>query len=137
MFEQFVAGSLTLDKRIMFAPTAGHLVFLPPGNDRLVYRKFDLKDALDQTEQEYLLVLSNPPLRAKAGSAWEYKVATLAKNEPVKFKLEKAPEGMTLSPEGGLAWKVPGGIEGKARVVVAIADAKGNAMSHGFTIGFE
>jgi hypothetical protein len=55
----------------------------------------------------------------------------------VKFELEKSPEGMSLSPQGSLSWKVPGGIEGDAQVVVAITDNKSNVIRHSFIVKFE
>jgi hypothetical protein len=64
-------------------------------------------------------------------------MTTLAKHGPAKFELEKGPEGMSLSADGGLTWKVPAGIQGRAPVVVAITDSKANVIRHSFVIGFE
>jgi hypothetical protein len=135
--EEWIRSPLTLDKRIVFAPGSGYILFLPPSNDRVIRREFDLKDALEKTGQDYLLVLSNPPVRSKAGAKWDYQITSLAKHGPVKFELEKSPEGMSITPTGGLAWKVPGGIQGKAPVVVAITDSKSNVTRHSFTVVFE
>ena len=44
---------------------------------------------------------------------------------------------MTLSPSGVLSWKVPSGIEGKAKVVVAISDARSKEIRHKFEIAFD
>jgi hypothetical protein len=129
--------TLTLDRRIVFAPAADHIIFVPHSNDRLIHRKFDLKAALDRTGKDYLLVNSSPPLRAKAGVRWDYRIATLQKHGPVKLELEKAPEGMSLSPGGQLTWKIPGGVRGTAEVVVAIKDSKANVIRDRFTLAFE
>jgi hypothetical protein len=130
-------GLVTLDRRIVFAPAAGHIIFLPHSNDRLVHRKFDLKAVLDATEKDYLLAVTTPALRTKSGSKWSYQIETLQKHGPVEFKLEKAPEGMSLSPRGQLTWKIPSGIQGTAEVTVVISDSKANSISHSFTIAFE
>jgi hypothetical protein len=135
--EKKYEGSVTLDRRIVFAPAAGHVIFLPHTNDRLVHRKFDLKAVLDGTEKDYLLAVTTPQVRAKAGARWEYQVETLQNHGPVEFKLEQGPEGMALSPGGRLTWKIPGGIRGAAEVTVVITDRKANSVRHGFTITFE
>jgi hypothetical protein len=135
--EEWIRSSVTLDKRIVFAPAAGYILFLPPSNDRIIQRDFDLKDALEWTGKDYLLVLSNPPLRSKSGAKWDYQIRTLAKHGPVKFELETAPEGMSMSAAGDLTWKVPGGIQGKTHVVVAITDKKSSVIRHSFTVTFE
>jgi hypothetical protein len=137
MLDDWVKGPLTLDKRIVFAPAAGHLVFLPYSNDRLIQRKFDLKAALDRTGKDYLLVVSNPPLRARSGDRWNYRIETLQKHGPAEFKLEKAPEGMSMTAPGNLTWKIEGGIKGTAEVAAQITDRKGNVIRHSFTIAFE
>lgn len=135
--DDWLKGTLTLDKRITFAPAAGHLVFLPPASDRLIQRQFDLTAAFEKSGRDYLQVLSTPPVNAKAGAQWEYRLTTLAKHSPLKFQLEKSPEGMVLSPEGTLTWKIPGGIQGTAPVTVTITDSKAQVIRHTFTITFE
>jgi hypothetical protein len=137
MVEKVDKGSVTLDRRIVFVPAAGHLIFLPHSNDRLIHRKFDLKASLDRTGKDYLHVVSSPPLWSKAGARWNYRIATVQKHSPVVFKLEKAPEGMSLSPEGQMTWTVPNGIQGTAEVKVAITDSKSHVFRHSFTIAFE
>lgn len=137
MLEQWIQSTLTLDKRIVFVPAAGQLIFLSTTNNRLIQRRFDLKDALDKTGQDYLLVLSSPTLRLKAGAQWDYQVAPLAKHGPVTFQLDQSPEGMSISPAGALAWKVPGGIQGRAQVVITVMDSKANVIRHRFTLEFE
>jgi hypothetical protein len=76
-------------------------------------------------------------LRTKSGAKWAYQIGTLEKHGPVEFKLEKAPEGMSLSPRGELTWKIPSGIHGTAEVAVVITDSKSNSIRHAFTIAFE
>jgi len=128
---------LTLDCRICFAPGLDHLVFLPHANDKVVQRKFDLKATLDQSGEEYLMVVSVPPLRGKGGTAWEYQLKTVAKSGPVKYELPKAPEGMTVSAEGKITWTPPKGIIGRAPVEVKSTDAKGRVVRQVFEVNFE
>lgn len=135
--EEFIRGPLTLDKRVVFAPGSGYLLFLPPSNDRIVRREFDLQEAMEPTGADYLLVVSSPPTRAKAGGRWEYAMKTVARHGPVDYALESGPEGLTLDPEGRLAWQIPAHIRGEGDVVVMVTDAQGQEVRHRFTIAFD
>jgi hypothetical protein len=130
-------NSLTLDRRICFAPGLDHILFLPHSNDKIVQRKFDLKAALDQSGEEYLMVVSVPQLRAKCGTAWEYQLKTVAKSGPIKYELPKAPEGMTVSAEGKITWTPPKGVIGRAPVEVKGTDSKGKIVRQVFEVSFE
>jgi hypothetical protein len=130
-------NALSLDRRLCFAPGMDHIVFLPHSNDKIVQRKFDLKATLDASGEDYLMVVSVPRLRGKAGTAWDYQLKTVAKNGPVKYELPKAPEGMTVSAEGKLTWTPPKGIIGRAPVEVRGTDAKGKIVRQTFEISFD
>ncbi|MCI0704232.1 MAG: hypothetical protein L0241_24505 [Planctomycetia bacterium] len=128
---------LTLDRRICFAPGLDHILFLPHANDKIVQRKFDLKTTLDATGEDYLMLVSVPPLRAKGGVVWEYQLKTVAKSGPLKYELPKAPEGMTVSAEGKLTWTPPKGVIGRAPVEVKGIDTKGKVVRQVFEVSFE
>jgi hypothetical protein len=59
----------------------------------------------------------------------------LSKAGDVKYKLEFAPEGMTVSDAGLITWKVPAklGVEGE-KVVVLVSDKAGEQAYHSFTL---
>jgi hypothetical protein len=135
--EQWSLTPLTFDRRVLFAPGDGYLVFLPRSGKTLIRRPFLFKPFLDSTEKDYLLVKNRASLRVRTGQVWTYAIDVVARYEPVTFRLEKSPEGMTLSPKGVLNWRVPAGIEGRARVVVAISDTKANTIRHRFEIAFD
>lgn len=128
---------LSLDRRLCFAPGLDHIAFLPHTNDKIVQRKFDLKATLDASGEEYLMVVSVPALRAKAGTAWDYQLKTVAKSGPVKYELPKAPDGMTVSVDGKLTWTPPKGVIGRAPVEIRGTDAKGKTVRQVFDITFE
>jgi hypothetical protein len=128
---------LTLDRRICFVPGMDHILFLPHSNDRIVQRKFDLAATLRATGEEYLMVVSVPPVRTRGGAAWAYQLKTVAKHGPVKYELPKAPEGMAVSAEGKLTWTPPRGIIGRAPVEIKCTDAKGRITRQVFEISFE
>jgi hypothetical protein len=128
---------LTLDRRICFAPALDYILFVPHSNDRIVQRKFDLKKALDESGEDYLMLVSVPPTRGRAGAAWEYQLKTIAKNGPMKYELPKAPDGMAVSAEGKLTWTPPKGVIGRAPVEVKATDAKGKVVRQVFEVSFE
>jgi hypothetical protein len=130
-------NALSLDRRICFAPGLDHIVFLPHSNDKVVQRKFDLKATLDASGDEYLMVVSVPAARAKAGAAWEYQLKTVAKSGPIKYELPKAPDGMTVSADGKITWTPPKGVIGRAPVEVKGTDAKGKIVRQTFEVSFE
>jgi hypothetical protein len=130
-------NTLSLDRRICFAPGLDHIVFLPHSNDKIVQRKFDLKATMDASGEEYLMVVSVPTVRAKGGAAWDYQLKTVAKSGPVKYELPKAPEGMTVSAEGKLTWTPPKGVIGRAPVEIKGTDSKGKIVRQTFEISFE
>ncbi len=128
---------LTLDKRVCFAPALGYILFLPTNNDRIIQRKFDAKTTLDNSGEEYLLIISQPPTRAAAGAAWEYQVKPVVKNGPAKLELARAPGGMTLSPEGKVTWTAPKGVIGRAPVEIKLTDAKNRVTRQTFDVIFD
>lgn len=130
-------NALSLDRRLCFAPGMDHIVFLPHSNDKVVQRKFDLKETLDAGGEEYLMVVSVPTLRGKAGTAWDYQLKTVAKSGPVKYDLPKAPDGMTVSADGKLSWTPPKGVIGRAPVEIRGTDAKGKTVRQTFEVSFE
>lgn len=130
-------GAITRDKHIVFAPSLGYVLYLPEGEDRLVQRPFDLQDLLAGSGRDYFLVTSSPPTYVKAGVAWKYQITTLSKAGTVNYTLGNGPQGMTLSAEGLMMWKVPTGIEGRAPVTVLAKDSSGREARHSFVIEFD
>jgi hypothetical protein len=128
-------GDLSFDKRIIFVPALGRIVFVPVENDRLELRRFDLKATLDESGIDYLVVLSLPKTQIRSRAQWEYQMQVLSKAGDVKYKLEFAPEGMTVSDAGLITWKVPAklGVEGE-KVVVLVSDKAGEQAYHSFTL---
>lgn len=102
IFEEVGMDRLLLDKRIVFAPSEGFILFIPKEGNTLIRHPFDFKGFLDSTGKDYFFVKNQARLRADAGDTWKYAMALIARDEPVSFKLETGPEGMTLSPEGML-----------------------------------
>jgi hypothetical protein len=129
------ATSLPLDKRIAFIPEAKLIITLPPTADQLYLRRFDLDEALEKSGIDYLVVTSQPPARFTPGKTLSYRLAVKSKKGGIKYKLEAAPEGMTLSPSGQVHWSVPLDFNApEVDVIITIGDATGQEVFHTFKL---
>ena len=62
-------------------------------------------------------------------------MAIKSKRGSVRYKLDSGPDGMTVSDDGQLEWKVPDAVSTpKAGVIVTIKDASGREVYHAFDI---
>ena len=130
------AAVLAPDKRVIFVPELGYILFVPYTNDKLVVRPFDVKEAVQDTEG-VLLITSVPATKAQSGAEWQYQVTAIAHSTPLKISLAKAPQGMTITDAGMISWAIPGGIEGAAAVIVEVTDESGSVKQQRFTISFK
>jgi len=131
-------GKLYLDKRVFYAPDVGVLVVLPQTNDAIVVHRVDLERELRASGVDYLAVLSVPRGTLRVGKPFTYAVRAIAKDPKPKFKLDLAPKGMTVSPEGVLRWTPKAKpIGGTANVVVSVSTASGKSVLHRFDLRVE
>lgn len=126
-------AGLFWERRIHYYPRAGLLaVLIAP--DRLLLRRVDLVKNLEKTGADYIVVVSQPPA-AHPGSTWNYQLDIRAKAGVGKVTLEAGPEGLTVTPEGRMTWRVPDDYSGAvAPVKLTLRDAKGQEMLQQFTI---
>jgi hypothetical protein len=118
------------DRHVYLIPDAKLLILIPPANDRLILRRFDLDALLDRSGVDYLFVTGPVPRAATAGQTFTYAPAVRSRKGGVKLKLESGPDGMKLA-AGKLTWDVPGDLTGKSvDVILSIADASGQEVFH-------
>ena len=87
---------------------------------------------------DYLIIASQPPNRIAAGQKLTYKVDVRTKKGGLKFTLDAAPKGMTISPQGELTWDVPADFTpGNENIIVTIRDAAGQEVFHTFRLTIE
>lgn len=134
--EEWATTTFTMDKRIVFAPDLGYLLFVPYSNDRIIVRNFSLDDAIRDLEGA-LYISSAPTTNAESGKEWQYELKASSNSSPVRFALAKAPQGMLLTESGTATWTIPSGIRGDADVVVEAVDSAGNSERQRFTISFK
>ncbi|MCE9553984.1 MAG: trypsin-like peptidase domain-containing protein [Planctomycetes bacterium] len=123
-------------QRLLFHAPEKTLVAIPDDRQRLILADLDVDKILDQSGRDYLFVSSQPPTSIKSGQAWKYKIEARAKKGPVKMKLESGPEGMKLSPQGDLQWKVPASAKTEA-IIVSVKDGTDQEIFHTFTLTME
>jgi hypothetical protein len=132
---QLEPGLLRADKRVIFAPNIGRLMFIPIEADRIILKPFDLKTTLDRSGIDYLIVTSSPPTEVRLRQQWQYQVEVLSKAGSLKYSLELAPPTMKITDAGLITWAVPPSLpEQGEKVVVLVADRSGEQAYHTFTI---
>jgi len=105
---------------------------------RLVLRRWDIAEAMEKADIDFLFVNSAPTLRAAKGRTYTYQVDVKSRRGRVQMSLDSGPPGMTLSTTGQLSWNVPADYLGKNEVIiVSIQDASGQKLFHSFTLTME
>jgi hypothetical protein len=125
---------LLRDRRVHLIPDAHLFVTIPPGNDRLVLRRFDPEQALEASGLDYLAITSRAPTQATRGANYTYRLAVKAK-KGVSYQVTSGPRGATIDGAGQLTWPVPADFpDHEAEIVVAVRDAGGREVRHGFRV---
>jgi hypothetical protein len=126
---------ITHDKRVHFIPAANLLITIPGTNDKLVLHRFDPEAALEKSDVDYLLIRTTPTTTAKRGEMYRYKMAVKSKKGGVKIRLESGPEGMKVSAEGEVTWKVPAmGDEQEVDIILAVTDKSDREVFQSFKV---
>ncbi len=127
---------LTPDRRVHLIPDAKLLVTIPPGNDRLVLRPFDAERVLEASGlTDYLLVTSRAPTAAVRGKDYVYQLAVKSKKGGLSYQVFSGPPGARIDPAGKFTWPVPAAFaDHEADVLVAVRDAGGHEVRHGFRL---
>jgi hypothetical protein len=128
-------GPLPLEKRLYPIPLGKVIVSLPVTADKLFLYRFDLDQALEKSDIDYLLVTSQPRSTAVKGQAYSYALAVKSRKGGVKCRLESGPSGMKITPDGKLTWDVPAGFpDREVDVIVTVSDASGQEIFHTFKV---
>jgi len=130
----FARDQIALDQRIYFVPEAKVIATLPPTNDAVRLREFDVFKELENSPVEYLFVQSSPPRRATVGVPLEYQLRVASKLGDVSFKLEAGPEGMKISEDGKLTWTPTASDSTAQSVIILVSDASGREIFHSFLV---
>jgi hypothetical protein len=128
-----VSANFGPDLLHFFCPNAGILAVLAPSSDKIILQKLALDATLGKSDVNYLFVNSRPPA-AEVGQPFRYPVAVKSKAGGVAFKLDAAPEGMTVSPDGVINWTVPQDWAEPVGVSLRVTDKSGAEVLHSFVL---
>ena len=111
--QQSIRDRLETDRDSYFwlLPDLKSFVTLNWDRQRISIYPFDLEEALRKKGDPWLYVTSIPPLNAVRGSELSHQFQTLSSFDRITYSLESPVEGMSISPQGELRWKVPIGLE--------------------------
>jgi hypothetical protein len=130
-----VRDPLPADRRVHLIPDAKLLVTIPPGNDRLILRRFDPEQELEKSGFDYVIVTSRAPTAAKRGGEYAYQLAVKSKKGGVSYRLLSGPPGAAVDAGGKVTWRVPANFAGPtADFAVEISDHAGRDNRHAFRI---
>jgi mono/diheme cytochrome c family protein len=131
-------GQFIGEPRVHYLPSAHVLVTLPESNDRVVLRPLNLREELNRSGEDYLVVLSKPPSRVAVGATFRYPMEVLSKSAGLRYKLEAGPEGMTVSAAGVLHWQAPDRPPARPiRVIITVSGGSGKEVQHAFELTIE
>ncbi|MBS0211413.1 MAG: hypothetical protein JSS27_20930 [Planctomycetes bacterium] len=126
-------SNFTFDKRFVYVVQAGQFLYIPLSNDRLMVRKFDLREALDASGNDYLYVSSLPPSAFRKGEEFSYQLEVVSKPAEFTARLDSGPDGMALSADGKLTWNVPADFaDRRIDVIISIENKSGQAVFERF-----
>ena len=125
---------LPVADQVFLIPGAQVLAIVPETKDRIVFRRFDLDQALKSWGKDYLFVMSAPPHYVRAGDTLQYQFDVKSSRPPIKYRLDAGPEGMTVSPEGLLRWLVNPVGKSAASVIISVEDGSGKSIFHTFDL---
>jgi hypothetical protein len=129
------SDQLPISDRIIVHPAAKKMIIVDSERTYLHIVPLDIVKALDDKGIDYLFVESLPITKAVPGGKYEYPIKVVSKAEKLKFTLETGPEGMTITRNGVLRWKVPRSFAiGKVDVTVTIENAAKQSALHSFSI---
>lgn len=132
---RWASPGFDLDRRVLLFPTAGLLVVVPDGRDKLELYRIDFDAALKDSERDYLFVLSQPPALTAKGRQLEYPLEIKSRYGGAKVMLASGPPGMRVVGETRVEWDVPKDFPaGNVEVVLTVADRGGAEATHRFTL---
>tara|TARA_R110002049_G_scaffold27321_2_gene94284 strand:- start:509408 stop:512611 length:3204 start_codon:yes stop_codon:yes gene_type:complete len=99
----FAAQTLTNDKRLILIPSQKCIVTIEPESDETVVHDFDFDEVAGRKGISVPRVTSLPPPRVTRGELFQYPVQVTGFQQPL-YRLNLAPPGMQIDPEGTIAW---------------------------------
>src|SRR5207249_4958117 len=100
--------------------------------------RFDIDQALEKSDVDYLVVTSQAPPTASKGQPYQYQLAVKSKKRGLAYRVESGPKGMTVDNAGKVTWAVPVDFADAAvDVILTVKDSTGQEVFHTFKIGVQ
>ena len=127
-----------LDRRFHLIPQLKLLATLPPTNDRLILRPFDLEKEIANRNEKFLYIDSVPGRQAKTGTEYRYQIGVRSSADVVTCSQVVGPPGLKVSEQGMVSW-TPQKKPLKQPIPVAVRIEAGDGMSrlHSFDLTVE
>jgi hypothetical protein len=126
--------SLANDKQVFFIPDANLVIQVSPNFDSLNCIGFDVELALNEADFEFLVVTSRPNENLKVNEAFQYQIEARASSDKFSYKLESAPQGMSISDKGLVSWTPTTSSPAKNSVIVSISVSDDETTFHNFQL---
>ncbi|MDR3401129.1 MAG: hypothetical protein P4L99_01425 [Chthoniobacter sp.] len=123
---------ISVDQRYHFFPQLNLILTIPPTNDRIVARAFNLRQALDGKGVDYLYVTSSPPA-GKVSTPYHYQLEAASHSGDVTFSLQSGPKDLSISKGGKVTWTPPSKPADET-VIVSLKDKSGQELLHTFRV---
>lgn len=128
---------LGFHRRAFLIPQAALLAVLSPDGKTLHLHAVKVRDLLDTSGEEYLLVMSRPPLLAPRGKRWTYTPDVWSKKGGVKVEVVSGPPGLKEG-VGTLTWDVPADmLDTAVAVELKVSDAGGKSLTQKFSLALD
>lgn len=112
------------DCSFWFLPQLKSFVTLNWDRQQISIYPFDLEETLRQKGAPWLYVTSIPPLQATRGADLFHQFQSFSSSDHVEYHLESPVEGLSLTSQGELHWKVPAEFEqDSVRMLIRAATA--------------
>ncbi len=125
---------LPASKRIVFIPDAKVIAQIPITADKLIFTQYDVEETLRNSGRNYLLVYSRPKENLSLGEMFEYQVECMASSTKLTYKLDSAPNGMTISETGKVRWQPQKNSLPQNAVLISVAGTDGQEAFHSFKL---
>lgn len=99
-------GRLNNQPRSQYYHDRKSFVYLPDSNDRVVFRGVNLGVRKTGPAVEYVNIISFPEPITMLGETFRYQLEALSHKKDVTYALFDGPDGMTVSQDGLVQWKV-------------------------------
>jgi hypothetical protein len=118
-------------ERIFFVPHLKRIATVPDSFDQVIVHDFDFDEEVKQRADDYLFVYGEAPVPIVPGKPWSHQLDVRSKRGSLTYRIEKGPQGASVSPAGLVTWSPPSSASPPFEpVVVAVGDSTAREVKH-------